>query len=153
MFYLWQKVLVLGWVMPWNLSSASHFSNAGDPDISACSVQCAHTYWKQIRKIFSIPSWDIALPFSKFLFVSWMEFLGVSKVLETVNNTAQGLREWTTWSNRLFPSLISVSLWFKDFLHLLAVASLGHFIHCVVILQIMGNGRGYLNPPVAIETQ
>lgn len=113
----------------------------------------AHTYWQRIRKLFGIASWEIALLFSKFLQVSWMKFLGFFKVLEAVNNTAQGLREWAGWSNRLFPSLISVSLWFKDFLHLLAAASLGHFIHCLVILPILGNGRGYLKHHVAIETQ
>lgn len=124
-----------------------------------------HTPTKSRLERFFMSSWGIALPFSKFLHVSWMEFLEVFKVLERmeflkvfkvleiVNNTAQGLREWTRWSNRLFPSLISVSLWFKDFLHLLAAASLGHFIPWVVILPIMGNGRGFMNPPVAIETQ
>ena len=110
-------------VNPWNLSRATHFSSAGKPDAYACAVQHVQTYRKQIWKFF-ITSWENALPFSKLLQVPWIEFLGFFEVLEI--NTAQGLGERVRWSNRLFPSLISVPLWFKDFLHLLFAASLDH---------------------------
>lgn len=149
-------------VNPWNCSLATRFSNAGKHDAYACAssdlwwqimhVQQVQTYRKQIWKFF-ITSWENSLPFSKLLQVPRTEFLGFFNVLEIVNSTAQSLGEWVRWSNRLFPSLISVSLWFKDFLHLLFAASLGHFVRCLVILPIIGNGRGHLKHHVAIETQ
>lgn len=139
-------------VNPWNRSHATRFSNAGKHDASACAMQHVQTYRKQIWEFF-VTSWENSLPFSKLLQVHRIEFLGFFKVLEIFNNTAQSLGEWVRWSNRLFPSLISVSLWFKDFLHLLFAASLGHFVHRLVILPITGNGRGHSKHHVAIETQ